>query len=272
MLADSPVKRFFAFGCSFTSYHWPMWPDIVKHELGDVEYHNFGMCGAGNQFIAHSVYNANETYNFGPEDLVMICWSSAFRNDWYINSDWKCEGNAFYPGYYNSLLNPSLTDLNHYTIRDAGVIAGCIKFLEGLTCQSHNICIIDNFVSDDQDHGFIEQEILDHPECKPLVNYIKEHIRPSFWDMGYDIDFNKNLWSELPQDIRDDHPIPSISLEYLSRVLDHDFNPHTVEITNQHTEKLWEVFKRFPTEFQSEDCPRLYLLIEQKFPELSQLS
>ena len=45
-------SRFFAFGCSFTSYYWPTWADIIGQEFSD-RYYNLAMCGAGNEFMFH---------------------------------------------------------------------------------------------------------------------------------------------------------------------------------------------------------------------------
>lgn len=274
MLNSRPFKRFFAFGCSFTNYHWAMWPEIVHKELGeDVEFHNLGYCGAGNQYIAHQMYVANETYHFGSDDLVMVCWSSAFRNDWYINSNWTLEGNAMFPGEYNAQLDIKLQDLNHYTIRDASIIARAVKFLENSDCVSHHLAMINNFVNDDQDHGYIEQQILDHPECKPYVDYLKDRISMSFWDAGYDVDYNKKLWYPMPVEIRDDHPLPNTSMEYLSRVLDYEFSETTKKTVNDHHDKLWEIILEFNDDYTNHHSSHhLYQRMLDRYPDFNQLS
>lgn len=246
MIVTKPVKRFFAFGCSFTNYHWAMWPEVVKHELGDVEYYNFGRSGAGNLFIAHQLYNANEQFNFNQDDLVMVCWSSVYRNDWLLDQQWVCEGNSYFPGNMNKLLPDSLKDLNHHVIRDAGICAGVSKFLESLPSQTHQIAMTNNFIADDQDDGNIEDDILNHPECKPLADYCRDTIKPSFWDMGYTLEFKKDYWENtlgLEEFCRDDHPLPIWSMEYLSKVLDHEFTEETQEHVYAYHDKLCEAFK-----------------------------
>ena len=237
-----------------------MWPEIVKQELGDVEFFNFGQKGAGNQFIAHQLYKADAEYNFNSDDLVMVCWSSAFRNDWFVTPDnvyqgfesshklWVTEGNAFYPGQYGSQLHSTLKDLNHYTIRDASIISGAVKFLEESDCQSHQLAIINNFVNDDQDHGLIEQQILDHPECKPYVDYLRDKIAVSFWDAGYDLDFIMDYWKNtlgIDEFCRDDHPLPIWSMEYLSNTFDHEFTKETRAIVYAYHDKLCEALKKY---------------------------
>lgn len=44
------MKRFFAFGCSYTSYHWPTWADYVGMSPEFDEAYNFGMAGGASRF------------------------------------------------------------------------------------------------------------------------------------------------------------------------------------------------------------------------------
>lgn len=219
-----------------------MWPDIVKLELGDVEFYNYGESGSGNQYIRNLLFVANEKYKFNKDDLVMVCWSSAFRNDWFTLNGWVTEGNAFFPGDYGSKLDTALWDLNHYTIRDASVITGASKFLETLDSQTHQFAIINNFSNGDQEHGYIEQEILDHPECKPYVEYLKTQIKPSYWEMGYDLEYNNVILNDIPLSHRDDHPLPNTTLAYLTKTFDHKFSQDTIDKVNIHNNEVWNLF------------------------------
>ena len=269
MLISRPVKRFFAFGCSFTNYYWAMWPEVVKQELGDVEFYNMGVPGAGNLFIAHQIYDANEVYQFDEHDLIMVCWSAVYRNDWFIDDKWFCEGNMYYPGQRNGMLPDSLKDINHYVIRDASVITGVCKFLESLPSQSHQMSMVNNFLPLDQDDGDIPEDILNHPECKPLAEYCRDNIKPSFWDMGYDLEFKKDYWENtigIREFCRDDHPLPIWSMEYLSKVLDHDFTLETQSVVNAYHEKLCELFVKHQ---DIEDC-HFYKAILDHYPRLGE--
>lgn len=269
MLISRPVKRFFAFGCSFTNYYWAMWPEVVKQELGDVEFYNNGLVGAGNLFIAHQIYDANEVYQFDEHDLIMVCWSSVYRNDWFIDDKWLLEGNMYYPGLRNGMLPDSLKDINHHVIRDASVITGVCKFLESLPSQSHQLCMVNNFLPLDQDDGDIPEDILNHPECKPLVEYCRDIIKPSFWDMGYDLEFKQDYWENtigIREFCRDDHPLPIWSMEYLSKVLNHDFTQETQSVVNAYHEKVCELFVKHQ---DTEDC-HFYKVILEHYPRLAE--
>src|SRR6056300_580689 len=99
ILYNTPPKRFFAFGCSFTDYAWPTWADFVATDIGpNVEYYNLGRSGAGNQYIANTIAQADAKFEFTKDDLVMVCWTNVHREDRiYTNEqqtpEWVVPGN-----------------------------------------------------------------------------------------------------------------------------------------------------------------------------------
>ena len=100
-------KRFFAFGCSYTSYGWPTWANLLS--LNFDEYHNWALAGLGNRAIAERVAEANARYQFNENDLVIVQWSTHLRNDWFNPtvmperlSNWKTAGSIF--NYHNKNL------------------------------------------------------------------------------------------------------------------------------------------------------------------------
>ena len=88
-------KRFFAFGCSFTSFIWPTWADIIAHEFHaqGKEAYNFGLSGSGNENIMHSVIKAYHDYDINDDDLVIIMWTSWNRMDYINGAYWAQWGN-----------------------------------------------------------------------------------------------------------------------------------------------------------------------------------
>ncbi len=107
LAAACNMKRFFAFGCSYTSYSWPTWADLtgIDYEFS----RNWGLSGIGNKAIAERVSEANARYEFGPDDVVIVQWSSHLRNDWWHmysmperHSGWKTAGSIF--NYINERL------------------------------------------------------------------------------------------------------------------------------------------------------------------------
>lgn len=81
------MRRFFSFGCSFTSYMWPTWADIIGHQYPN-RYYNFAEQGMGNIYIFSSLVYAIKKHNINKDDLVIICWSAFDREDRYMNNKW----------------------------------------------------------------------------------------------------------------------------------------------------------------------------------------
>lgn len=77
------MKRFFAFGCSFTYYSWPTWADFLGLEFD--HYENWGYQGIGNRAIAERVAECNIENDIGPDDTVIVQWTSHLRHDYHTD-------------------------------------------------------------------------------------------------------------------------------------------------------------------------------------------
>ena len=70
-------KRLFTFGCSFTSYLWPTWADILGLEFTSAN--NWGHSGLGNRAIAERVAEAHAHFNFTKDDVIIVQWTKIGR-------------------------------------------------------------------------------------------------------------------------------------------------------------------------------------------------
>ena len=73
------MSRLFTFGCSFTSYSYPTWADIVGTQFD--YYENWGKPGAGNFYIASQLIECNQINKINKNDVVLIMLSSFSRFD-----------------------------------------------------------------------------------------------------------------------------------------------------------------------------------------------
>lgn len=82
-----------AYGCSFTSYLWPTYADILNLQF-DVS--NRGWSGAGNERIFYFFMHDVRHTQIHPNDIVIIQWSGVTRWD-YLNREnkWLGDGNIF---------------------------------------------------------------------------------------------------------------------------------------------------------------------------------
>lgn len=80
-------NRFFAIGCSFTNWHWPTWANIIAEQFPHMQFHNFGMPGASNQYISTVLSQLQRGYKLCDTDLVGIMWSTFHRHIAYRSHD-----------------------------------------------------------------------------------------------------------------------------------------------------------------------------------------
>lgn len=73
------MKRLIVSGCSYTQGLIPNWSFILGNEF-DITY-NFGCAGAGNEYIFHSLIDADSILNFSENDVIIVVWSGYYRID-----------------------------------------------------------------------------------------------------------------------------------------------------------------------------------------------
>ena len=88
------MGRLFTFGCSFTSYLWPTWADLLGLEFSSAN--NWGHSGLGNRAIAERVAEAHAFFNFTPDDVIIVQWTSHLRHDWMHTRHPRINGSAWY--------------------------------------------------------------------------------------------------------------------------------------------------------------------------------
>lgn len=161
-------KRVFAFGCSFTSYTWPMWADIVASECTNAKFYNFGRSGAGNLNIACRIAEANQLFNFQQDDLILVLWSSYTREDRWVGHKWLTEGNIFNTNRYDRKFIENFCDPLGYLIRDLALITSTHTLIERLGCHSIKLFSFD--VRTDLTEGFVPEINKNKSEVSKFYN------------------------------------------------------------------------------------------------------
>lgn len=122
------MNRLFTFGCSFTSYFWPTWADILGKE--STYYQNWGQPGAGNQYIFCALIECIKTKNIRPDDTIIIMWSHPVRIDNYQDGKWITKGNPA-----NHDVTITSTDIRGNYIKDFSLIYAACNILKSLGCN-----------------------------------------------------------------------------------------------------------------------------------------
>lgn len=221
MLVNSPVKRVFAFGCSFTDYFWSTWAEIVALDL-DAELYNYGRSGAGNTFIANTVAQADAVYKFNKDDLVIVSWTNVCREDRWRRNGWVTPGNIFTQGEYDKDYVKNWADPVGYMVRDLGQIHLTKGLLEKTNCNFHMFQMVELIEQIDQQG---KRNVITNHHQKRLSEIYKEtieFIKPSFFSVLWNDDIynNKILKDEkfYNGNFSDGHPTPAEHLEYLKNI------------------------------------------------------
>lgn len=140
--------RIFTFGCSLTQYFYPTWADLVithYEDKHDAHGTNWGRSGAGNQYIATRIWEANSIHNFNKDDIIFVQWTSMFREDRYHEDHgWSCpggfnqktlSGNEFRLNGFDYHSELQWADFLHCTMRDCALITSTTRALRAMDCK-----------------------------------------------------------------------------------------------------------------------------------------
>lgn len=182
------MKRLFTFGCSFTSWVWPTWADILINEYKErgLEGYNFGRCGAGNQYIYIKIIEADRKYKFTEEDTVIVEWTTMQREDRFANGRWQTPGNIYTQNIYTEEFVNKWADPIHYVIRDCALISNIkkvytLKKVNYIDLSMSNFKYLDSadfslrFDEVDSVLDFYDQDV--NPTLPPVMEYLGLHKR-----------------------------------------------------------------------------------------------
>lgn len=220
MISDlSKYKRFFAFGCSFTSYNTPTWADILASEMPNCEYYNFGQGGSGNLTISNRIAQANRKYKFNENDLVIVMFTSVCREDRYIDDNWHLHGNVFNQDYYDKNFVKNYCDPIGYLVRDLALIELVTVYLKNLACDSVFLSMANLSLSS----GVVAETVSinrQHITFQKLDEIYKDIKFPSVVDDDRTEFRGIKLYDHEGKLLYDGHPMPD---EYLKFLLDNNF-------------------------------------------------
>ena len=227
-LVDRHPRRIFTFGCSFTEYRWPMWPQMIALDLG-IPLWNYGRAGSGNQRIFNSLMQADCLYKFNADDLVMICWTNVCREDRFRNRMWVSPGNIFTQEVYDEKYIENWAHPTWYMLRDYATIKATAEWLESKPCQHHmmSMCDVFNRLEQYNDIGESEDKSKIYDMYKPTI----DKILPSFYDVLWNNDLGQSITErrKIHHLLNDFHPLPTETQSYLEKTFDHKFKDQTIE-------------------------------------------
>jgi hypothetical protein len=250
----SRYNRVFIFGCSFTSYEWPTWANILGFMMPDAEKYNFGKTGGGNLYIAERIIAANQRYKFNDKDLIMVMWSTHCREDRYIENRWETPGNIFTQGYYPPDFVKKYSCVRGYMIRDLALMT-MIKHT--LTMIPAHAVVLKSVEPDYDRHWYLGTEDLDevldmykdtiYDMPSPLYESMKTD--KGGWIMGAYYYWPDVQGSNPKEKFGDYHPNPDMYMRYLQKIgfeisnsvqdQVHEYNRQLKQIENRKKLEEW---------------------------------
>jgi hypothetical protein len=204
------MKRFFAFGCSFTKWAWPTWADMIGINFPG-QFYNYGSAGAGNMYIFNAVMEADQQHHFTKDDLIIVQWTSVSREDRYTDNKWQVKGTianhaaSFVRDYF---------DFKGFLIRDLAAIKAVSHFLNGIGCEHHFLSMIPLASVDEYEvkNDTTITDVLD--KYADIVSKLKISYREL-------IGVHRPYIFSNGKELFDAHPTPKEHHTYLKEVLPH---------------------------------------------------
>lgn len=254
----SKYKRFFTFGCSFTSYMWPTWADVISKEMPEAEFYNFGKSGSGNPLISYRIAEANNRFKFTDTDLIMVMFTTYCREDRWLSPEnaeaieapsygWLSCGNIYNNKFYPKSWVRDFADERGYLIRDAATIDLTVKYLESISATSYCMLSVP-FVTNSESCDTTSQKPYD-------LIAVYENTFNKFKPSLFELELKEN-WKDLKNDYKfsDGHPSPLRYHSYLEKLglnLTEKSKDYAIEMSN--ILKPIEVRAIVPTYFPEQD-------------------
>jgi hypothetical protein len=223
-------KRFFSFGCSFTSLWWPTWNDYIG--LNFDEYHTRGCGGADNKNILYRLLEVDKKYKFTSDDTIMVMFTS-FNRMSYIDD-------KFHIRNIGDIVNHNLK--NHpmgmtYNFETA-VYDNCIaiqsikSILDSKNIKYEFLQSMEwNFYKENFEMG---GEVKDHLEyCLDLFKY---PVMENWCYENYDFDKEKVTFQDTGHE--DGHPLPHHHLDFVKTFFPHFINDKVIQFHEQQQEVM----------------------------------
>lgn len=236
-----PARRFFAFGCSFTSYHWTTWADIVAADTGVPEYFNLAKMGGGNEFMFNRLMQVDQLYGLGEDDLVMVCWTNIAREDRYTREGWKIPGNIFTQAEYSEeFTRDHYGDPDNLMLHDFAFIKAARSLLEGRGCQWHFLQMLPVFDAFDQFRSGVRRRTN---KFSALTDGESGSMLPSFYEVLWDDDIENKAAVHCQRYAHCDlHPSPAEHLRYLTEVFEHGWQRETEDGIGELERRYEDIF------------------------------
>jgi hypothetical protein len=209
------MKRFFAFGCSYTKYAYPTWADFIGTNFD--EYYNYGTAGCSNTYIMDRLIESNHVDNLNAETDTVIVMLTGFGRYSYKNRNkqWSTNGDMHSFVYHTKdkdvefFLEKFWSE--PHAVYQSWIAAKTIKFVLEQKSIPHKILMgINN--SEYLNQGLFLDE-KDASRCQEIYNMLDLKLTLDEWK---DLDESRKdspFWNDINH--HDGHPSQDVYLKFV---------------------------------------------------------
>lgn len=210
------VKRIFAFGCSFTNHCYPTWADVVASEMPNALYTNLAIPGFGNHGIACRVSEAHQRFKFSETDLILVMYSTTFREDRHLNGKWKSLGSVYNNDFYDREFIEKYVDPIGMILRDLAMMNLTNNFVKSLPSQH---ILLRSVPIDNEADGSDFTKTNNFSNITTIYSEFLKSMPTNLLELELKNIWNNNVCYELDgQIVYDSHPTPNIYHSYLKKI------------------------------------------------------
>jgi len=245
------MGRIFTYGCSFTSYLWPTWADLLLYKNDG---YNLANIGAGAIQTMHRIVDTDASFGFNENDLAIAIFPNLYRWDYVFSSEskWSNDGLILNKNEFHELNNNffTLESLAHNNM-NAMVLAK--NFLTNNKVNNLFGCI----------ENIFENTFNEFPaEHFSRIDYVRKNI-------NFDLkSFNRFIYGDrlttkwettkIFDENVDYHPRPITHYKWLKEILLPKLNDYELKITE---EEVMEMERKIDEFGSVKDC---YTYFEKK--------
>lgn len=174
------ASRLITYGCSFTSYFYPTYSDLLSVDnLVD----NVGVSGCGNEYIFYSLLSDLRNNKLSKYDAVIVQWSSVTRFDYQSRTGWIGNGSVYdnpktdfiwhnIKHWYNPTYELEKTKNYMYSVKeilDAHNICACYLSYIKNPFEEYNFFTLDDLYRNYKGNYIFTEGKTRHPDRHPTV-------------------------------------------------------------------------------------------------------
>ena len=213
--------RLFALGCSFTSYNWPTYADIVGRSYDHFE--NLGISGIGNRAIFERLIELDVKNKLTADDIVIVQWSGIHRWDVHLPAfkGWQGKGTIMgETSSYNEEWIQNYWDEKSYIMHTCHFVLAARAYLESKGCR-WIFTSLNNILDDVNQYGEFDNYLAELKKINWLPNMTEWLEKGGYQKAKFFSQTNKFgvISNAFRTEFFDEHPTPLAHYDYAEQYL-----------------------------------------------------